>query len=263
MNPSRASLRKVLLRKTNVPALLALLVVIAGWVVAETQARNNHIQAQRASITAQMAVLRADLEGAVNGPIQLVRGLIATIETEPDMDQTRFTQLASRLIDNQRLLRNVAAAPNMIIQMMYPIVGNEQAIGLDYSRIAEQRDAALRVRDLGDLVLAGPVDLVQGGQGFIGRFPVYVPDSDGALVFWGLVSAVMDLEVLYAQAGLDDALPFSVTLTGRDATGAQGLRFFGPELTPEDAPVLSNVQLPTGSWQIAALPHGGWQAHPP
>lgn len=255
--------RTALLRKTNMPALIALLVVIAGWIVAETQARDNHIQAQRATITAQVAVLRADLESAVNGPIQLVRGLIATIETEPDMDQLRFAELASRLIDDQRLLRNVAAAPDMVIQMMYPIAGNEQAIGLDYSLMPQQRDAAMRVRDTGELVVAGPVDLVQGGQGFIGRFPVFLPNIDGPPVFWGLVSAVMDLEVLYAQAGLNDELPFAVTLIGRDATGSQGPRFFGPDVTPLEEPVLSNVQLPLGSWQIAALPHGGWQTHPP
>lgn len=258
-----SQLQSIFLRKTNVPALLALLVVVAGWGVAETQARKNHIEAQRSTIVAHLALLRADLEGAVNGPIQLVRGLISVIETEPDMDQTRFAELASGLINNEPLLRNIGAAPDMIIQMMYPIEGNEQAVGLDYNRISEQRDAALRARDLGDLVLAGPVDLVQGGQGFIGRFPVFLRNDDRPPVFWGLVSAVMDLEVLYAEAGLNNDLPFSVTLTGQNATGAQGLRFFGPEIMPEDMPIVSSVQLPTGTWQIAALPYGGWQADHP
>ncbi|MEI4264299.1 CHASE domain-containing protein [Roseovarius sp. D0-M9] len=178
---------KNLLRRTNVPALLAFLVVIAGWFAAEIQARKNYFEAQRATIAGEVALLRADLEGAVNGPIQLVRGLIAAIETEPKMDQTRFAELASRLIDNEPSLRNIAAAPDMIIQMMYPIEGNEQAIGLDYNSIPEQRDAALRARDLGDLVLAGPVDLVQGGQGFIGRFPVFLRNGNSHTVFWSLL----------------------------------------------------------------------------
>ena len=256
-------IKEVLWHKANIPALLALVVVVAGWAVAETQARNNYIQAQRATIAAQVAVLRADLEATVNGPIQLVRGLIAAIETEPDMDQTRFAELATRLIEGQQLLRNLAAAPDMVIRYIYPIEGNEQAIGLDYNAVPEQRDAALRARDLGDLVVAGPVDLVQGGRGFIGRFPVYVPNNAGGRDFWGLVSAVMDVEVLYAQAGLDDLLPFSVTLTGKDATGVDGATFFGPLLAPQDAPVISNVQLPTGSWQITALPLGGWQTQHP
>ena len=149
------------------------------------------------------------------------------------MGQTRFAELAGRLIDDQPLLRNLAAAPDMIIRLMYPIASNEQAIGLDYNSIPEQRDAAMRARELGDLVLAGPVDLVQGGQGFIGRFPVFVPGSEGSQSFWGLLSAVMDVGVLYAQAGLDDALPFSVTLTGRDATGMDGASFLGQRFQPK------------------------------
>lgn len=259
---------KALFRKTNVPALIAFLVVVVGWIAAEKQARENYLHSQRASIVAQVAVLRADLEAAVNGPIQLVRGLIATIATEPDMDQARFAELASGLLNHQKSyhqpsLRNVAAAPGMIIQMMYPIEGNEQLIGLDYNLIRGQRNTALRARDLGDMVLAGPVDLVQGGQGFIARFPVYLQDADNGSTFWGIVSAVIYLEVLYANSGLDDDLPFSVTLTGQDGTGAEGARFYGPAVTPEDMPVVSQVQLPTGSWQIEALPHGGWHTTPP
>lgn len=256
-------IRLVALRATNIPAFLAFLVVVAGWVAAETQARNAHIEEQRAMLSAQVALLRVDLEGAVNGPIQLVRGLIAVIATEPDMDQARFAELAGRLIRTEPLLRNIAAAPDMVIRMIHPLEGNEQALGLDYNLVPEQRDAALRARDIRDLVLAGPVDLVQGGQGFIGRFPVFLRDGDGVSVFWGLVSAVMDLDVLYAEAGLNDDLPFSVSLTGRDSTGASGLPFFGPDIAPEDDPVVTSVQLPTGSWQIEALPHGGWQTDHP
>lgn len=163
----RASLRRLF----TVPVGLALFVVIAGWLAAEHQARNNYLQAQRSSITSQVAVLRADLEGTVFGTIQLVRGLIASIATEPDMDQARFEALARLLVDDERVLRNIRAAPDMVIQMMYPIEGNEQAIGLNYELHPEQAEAALRARDTRQLVLAGPVNLVQGGQGFIGRFP--------------------------------------------------------------------------------------------
>jgi len=161
------------------------------------------------------------------------------------------------------LLRNIAADPDMVIRMVYPVEGNEQAVGLDYRRVQQHRNAAARARNLGDLVLAEPMNLVQGGQGFIGGFPVFLREGDDPLVFWGLVSAVMDLEVLYEQAGLWGDLPFSVSLTGRDAAGAGRLRFYGPKVTPADMPVVSTVLLPTGASQIEALPHGGWEAaHP-
>ncbi|RVD48061.1 hypothetical protein EN783_35415, partial [Mesorhizobium sp. M2D.F.Ca.ET.140.01.1.1] len=67
-----------------------------------------------------------------------------------------------------------------------------------------QRMAALRARDERALVLAGPVDLAQGGRGFIGRIPVFVPTAGGGDRFWGIVSAVIDVDRLYAASGLTD-----------------------------------------------------------
>src|SRR5690606_24169194 len=101
------------------------------------------------------------------------------------------------LLDRDTQIRNIAVAPDLVVTMIYPLERNIRALGLDYARNTAQREAALRARDTGRLVLAGPVDLVQGGQGFIGRFPVFVEDEAGLQHFWGIVSAVVDLERLY------------------------------------------------------------------
>jgi sensor domain CHASE-containing protein len=113
------------------------------------------------------------------------------------------------------------------------------------------------------MVLAGPVDLLQGGQGFIGRFPVFVDDADGEDHLWGLVSAVVDVERLYEDSGfLDPDLPIDIAIAGRDAQASDNTVFFGrPEIFDED-PVLSRVTLPAGSWRLAAIPRGGWEAAP-
>ena len=99
---------------------------------------------------------------------------------------------------------------------------------MDYRKNEAQREAALRARDSGELVLAGPVDLVQGGKGFIGRFPVFADDGHGGTYFWGIVSAVVDRDRLYRESGLlADDLPVELAITGRDGKGVAGERFFG------------------------------------
>ena len=66
-------------------------------------------------------------------------------------------------------------------------------------------------------MLAGPVDLVQGGRGFIARLPVFVDGGDETRRFWGVVSAIIDLDALYRDAGLyDPSLPIDVAIAGRD-----------------------------------------------
>lgn len=247
------------LRPTAVPALIALIVLIAGGLFLDKQTSILTRERMRAEVQAEISVIRAKLEGNINGNIQLVRGLVATIATEPDMSQARFAALASNIFAEQSQLRLVAAGRGLVVDMAYPMAGNEVLIGLDYAITVDQRDAVLQARDTGKLVLAGPVDLVQGGEGFVGRFPVFTGTGNDRH-FWGIVSAVVDTNRLYAESGLlDPALGVDIALTGKDARGARGLRFFGPELEGAN-PVVASVALPSGSWEISAVPKGGWAA---
>ena len=258
----RNTLRSIL-RPTNIPAALALFVIVIAALFAEYQNRRVYEQNLRADVLGRVSSIRNRLEGDINGNIQLLRGLIATLSTEPQMKQDRFAQLAANLLTEKSKLRNIAAAPDMVISLMYPLKGNEQAIGLDYRKNPAQREAALRARDSGEPIVAGPVDLVQGGRGFIARLPVFIGDGHGGKTFWGIVSAVIDVDSLYRDSGLlDKDLPIEIAITGRDAKGVKGARFFGSADAAQDNPVVADVVLPSGSWQIAAVPRSGWHVTP-
>ncbi|WP_457940278.1 bifunctional diguanylate cyclase/phosphodiesterase [Mesorhizobium sp. 10J20-29] len=261
---SLRSVVRLIWRPTNVPAVLALFVIVLAGFFAEHQNRRVFEQSLRSEVLSSVGVIRAKIEGNVNGNIQLVRGLVATLTTEPNMRQHRFAQLAANLLSGDSQLRTIAGAPDLVLSLIYPLAGNEKAIGLDYRKNDAQREAALRARDTGDLILAGPVDLVQGGQGFIGRFPVFIETRHGVPSFWGIVSAVIDRDRLYRESGLlDPKLPIDIALMGHDGSGAAGQRFYGDESVTSNNPVTARILLPTGSWQIAAVPKGGWDVTPP
>ena len=252
-----------LIRPTSLPALLTVAVMlIVAW-YANVQNQVLYEQRSRADVLKELSVIRAKLEGNINGDIQLVRGMIATIVTEPHMSQARFAELAAGLFEERSQLRNIAAAPGLVIRLMYPLRGNEAAVGLDYRANPVQREAAERARDTGELVLAGPLNLVQGGSGFIARYPVFIGGA-GPRQFWGIVSAVVDTERLYADSGLTDPnLAIDIAIVGRDALGATGAQFFGDAMVLASRPVVADVALPSGSWRIAAIPRGGWIATAP
>lgn len=150
-------------RLAGAPALIALVVVVIAGIYAEHQHRQIFAERLRNQVLDRVGILRANLEGNLNANIQLVRGLVGTIATEPDMDQERFARLARHLMDESPQLAHVAAAPNFVLSLIHPVEGNEEALGLDYLANAEQRETALRVFERGETVLAGPVDLVQAG----------------------------------------------------------------------------------------------------
>lgn len=257
-------IKRISNRAAYLPAFLAGVSIFVAGLFLIQMANQATLDAQRNRVLREASVVRAKLEGAILANANLVRGLTASIITEPDMDQDRFVQLASHLFKEGDLLRNIAAAPNFVISMMYPVKGNEKAIGLNYLEVKDQASAAEMAKKTRQLVLAGPMNLVQGGRGLIGRIPVYipVPDSDAGASseqFWGLVAAVIDVDKLYQQAGLDNPKNYiQVALKGKDGTGEVGPLFYGSESVFEDNPVLTRVRLPYGSWEMAAIPTKGW-----
>lgn len=248
--------------RTYLPTLVTFVVLSLAFVFAETQNTTIHNQNLRADTQHEAGMIASRLKGRLSADIQLVQGLVAVLSTEPEMNQTRFNQLAEQVLGEQKEIRIVAAAPDLVVSLIYPMDGNEAAVGLDYNKNEAQRDAAYRVRDSGKMVLAGPVDLVQGGRGFICRFPVFIgtgPDRR----FYGILSAVIDVDALYAATGVTDPeTNIELALIGRDGNGVEGGLFYGDARMTEDDPVLVDISFPAGSWQLAARPWNGWSVEP-
>jgi diguanylate cyclase (GGDEF)-like protein/PAS domain S-box-containing protein len=247
-----------------VAASIAILVTVAVGYFADHQNNTVYREQARAEVAESLGRVRAVLESNINSNIQLVRGLVAVISSDPSIDQDKFERIASLLVQEDSQLRSIAAAPDLIIEMVYPLAENEAVIGLNYFEHPTQRDAALAAIESRAMVLAGPIDLIQGGRGFIGRFPVFTNTGSRGQQVWGLVSAVIDVDQLYRDSGLlSDELPIQLVLMGRDANPLDTTVFFGDADLLNRDPVMAHVSLPTGGWRIAALPRDGWSDTPP
>ncbi|TNJ44447.1 ATP-binding protein [Phaeobacter sp. B1627] len=248
--------------RTYLPAWIAVFVVLVAMVFAEAQNRIIHDQSVRADVYHEAGLIQSRLEGYVNADIQLVKGLVAVLASRPDMTQEQFSEIAAHAIGDKTEILNIAVAPDLVVRLVHPLEPNRAVLGLDYNKSEAQREAALRVRDGGEMVLAGPVELVQGGTGFIGRFPIFV-GTGASRRFWGIVSAVIDTTALYEETGvISKDMSLDLALRGRDGTGHQGELFYGdPDIATQN-PVLMDIALPTGGWQLAAIPRGGWPDHP-
>ncbi len=215
---------------------------------------------KRLEVSGQLNQLRAALEGNLYNNANLVRGLAAAIATEPDMGQKRFAAIAKQLFKGRQQLRNIGAAPDLVIRLMYPLKGNERAIGLDFQKNEGQRKAALLAKDQRQIIIAGPLELAQGGEAFIARLPVFIDDeSERGGDFWGLISTVIDIQKLYADSGLFAAsTTLDIAIQGKDGTGSSGAFFYGDESIAKQEPSIATVSLPYGEWKMYAIPKEGW-----
>lgn len=242
-------------------AMVTALALAAVAYFVERQTLLAHQVNAETHVQERLSIVQVRLEGLLNESIQLTYGLVSVISSNPDLTQAEFERAAQPLFHGRSLLRNIGAAPDMVIRYVYPLEGNEKAIGLDYLKTPAQREAAVRARDSGEMVLAGPLNLVQGGRGLVARIPVFVGQGD-ATRFWGLLSVVMDADRLFEGSGLiDEALPVKVALRGKDGKGNHGEVFFGDPALFREKSVTRPVTLPHGGWELAAQPIGGWDAN--
>ncbi|MCV6588036.1 MAG: EAL domain-containing protein [Marinobacterium sp.] len=233
---------------------LLLFVLALGACYVERLNQSRITTEQRAVVQKHLFRLREQLEMQLVKDLQLVRGLVASVALQPEMTAADFARIGTVLFTHDNHLRNIAAAPDMVISLIYPLEGNRRAIGLDYRNVPAQFEAVERARISGSSVLAGPLKLVQGGTGLLVRMPVYLTrPGENSEYFWGIISAVIDDQRLFKSSGLMDAdLPVEIAIRGRDGLGERGDVFLGrAELFNEQA-IVTEILLPGGYWQLAA-----------
>ena len=287
--------------KAIISAFLTGVTVLATAGFIDHAERERFEQQNQAKILAQLSTVRASLEKALNQRLFLTRGLVAYVSTvNPNLDQKTFEQLTQVLIAQESGIRGVVLYKNNVVSQIYPLAGNEAAIGFSPLSIPEERSAINRAIHSRKTIVAGPLNLVgmtqisdncppnappapvapqlkkreleqfclvEGGQAFIARTPIFLTPTGAAPEsgsYWGLAGMIIDQDTLFQEAGLfNPAASIEYAIRGKDGLGKDGEVFFGNAIIFDKNPVLLSVTLPNGSWQLAAIPVNGWSSNYP
>lgn len=112
-----------------------------------------------------------------------------------------FEAYADKLIAEVGGITNLQLSRNGIIRHIHPVEGHEKALGYDYFAIPERRKEAEIAIKTRSLAVIGPLKLIQGGVGLLGRYPVFVDQGKGE-IFWGMSSALVMLDQFIASTEL-------------------------------------------------------------
>ncbi len=239
--------------KTQRYVLLLLFLVFLGTVeyLARLDQRFQQQQDLRHA-TVAAAQLRSFLETEVNAPLQLSSGLVGFIVArDGKVRSDELAVLLPNLVKQGRHIRNMGVAPNNRLDHIYPLAGNEAALGLYYPDLVEQWPAIRTVIDTRKPMLTGPVELAQGGRALIYRIPVFLADGS----YWGMISTVLNNESLWRRVN-EQATALGVELAIRSAPRDGVLLMGRHEVFGADS-VRLDLQVSGAHWQIAAFnpPH--------
>ncbi len=238
------------------PAIVVAIAVLIAVFLADVQKRRLEEEYLRSYTTEQLGILRSRLQSNILGNVKLIQGLVAVLSIDPDMPTERYDALASRVFSQSSQLRSLAIAPDFVISRVYPLKGNERSLGLDYRKNAKQRDAAFQVRERDRLIVTGPVDLVQGGRGLVARYPIHA-GKDNA--FYGIASAVIDLDKLLTSSGFKSDLKIAVSISSRAQDGGEARPVFRTATAVDAEPVVMSIDIGHEVWTMSAAPLKGWR----
>jgi sensor domain CHASE-containing protein len=121
-------------------------------------------QQELENVQLRLEEIKTSLTSRIYSNIYKTSAVKALVAMNQDLTQDDFARAMEVQFRGEHDLHNIGLAREMILQFMYPIEGNEAAVGLDYRTLPDQLAAVEPALSLNEIVLAGPLTLVQGGE---------------------------------------------------------------------------------------------------
>lgn len=122
----------------------------------------TYLQNLRINAAIDLSTIREKFEAQMVDRVLRLNQLASALAANPDMNQTEFNIKAVDFLLQSNDVINIAAAPDLVVEMVFPKTGNETVLGLNYrnhpKQYAKVREALRSRRGQID----GPVQLVQG-----------------------------------------------------------------------------------------------------
>ncbi len=226
---------------------LSILLLLGGTILLINLEQKSFEQHIRNHVLDEVSTTRAKLEKSLNERLFLMRGLVAYISSKnPDITQEEFENLTRVIVSQSSGIPSAALFKNSICTHLYPLKGQEEALGFEPLKVQGEKEAFERAIKTQKTVLSGPVDLFpQGGIVFITRTPIFLTPPNGipeSGKYWGMASIGIEEDILLKEAGiLNEKNPLEYVLRGYDGLGKKGKVFWGNQEIFNKDPIILEV----------------------
>jgi diguanylate cyclase (GGDEF)-like protein len=227
--------------------------IIALFGIYWTQSTNDSIIDQQKSFLHGLSRTQAStLERRLSSAFTSAQILAFEVEHN-DGDSRWFEEYADTLIKSIGGIESLQLAPDGIIEEIYPLEGNESAIGLDIVSMPQFREEAMLAIKHKRLFALGPVPLVQGGVAVISRAPIFLYRGTQREVFWGLASAVIYVDNLLEATQLQqlENEGYQYSLSRKHAGTNERIIVSSTSAPLTDIQASTDLILPVGTWTLS------------
>ncbi len=241
--------------------------VLSGLYYIDQLDKERHVQSQRNAVLDRASVIRSRLESTINSTLLLSQSLNTFISIYGDITAEEFQLFAKDMYAKSPISLRILLIRNSSIVDTYPRTGNINLLEKDINNYKNLFPTFSLAKASGNSVLAGPVEMIDGEKSFVAWLPVFLAAEENdlqALTYWGQIAIVIKHSTMLTELRFSDtANELNIGIRGIDGKGATGGVFAGDANVFLENPVTVDISLPSGSWQMAAIPKDGWSFQSP
>lgn len=157
-----------------------------------------------------------------------------------------FEEISQKLLETNPNIDIVQLLPDGIIKYTQPLKGNEKALNTNIlQNIATKKDALLSIKNK-KVYFSGPVELRQGGIGFVGRLPIFQQNK-----FWGFSAIILKLDKMVKASGIQnfDSSKYYFQFSKTNAKTGK-VEYFLPNKEDFSDKDFQKISIIDGNWKV-------------
>lgn len=213
--------------------------------------RNSEDARQNEHVKSLSIAIANDIEIEISEALRPIEALSFFI-SETGGCELAFDEAAQKLLTDTSNIAALQLAPEGVVRFIYPLEGNEAALGHHLLADPDRKREVLEAISMKKAVLAGPVNIRQGGTGLFVRMPVFTEEG-GKKRLWGLAIALLRwdniLAIIKTQLNENDSFQLARKLRSDN----EYVHIGGEQTVPDDSIKHSRrIEIPGGTWIITA-----------
>ena len=250
----KKDIKNIRIRAGLVFLVTLLLVFGCTFLVNQNQQKREKL---KAAYTAESTISRIEVQ--LNRYLAESDLVKKSIEEGLTISDKQFATLSRLMQDEDNIIKVHEIAKDGIVSQIYPMEGNEDVIGLNLIENPERKKEARLTRDSGEYTIAGPFELVQGGNGVLLFDPVYRMDDKGCKKFWGFSILVIDWQKFIKKMDLDQlenaGYHYQIWKKGTDD---EKIVIAQCDNLQETDTLEVACTVPNDTWYFEIVPENGW-----
>ena len=186
------------------------------------------------------------------------------VESGHEVTEKEFNALSKYMQDDKGVIEAHELAKDGVVSQVYPLKGNEEALGLDMLNNPKRKKEARLAKRTGEYTIAGPFELVQGGTGALLFNPIYMEEGGQEDSFWGFSILVINWEKFIEEIELEklESAGYCYQIWKKDIYTGEKIIIDESSHKGCDDTLEVTCEVPNDTWYFDIVPKNGWLSKP-